>query len=700
MKTEFTHDGLMISAQDLSAISPESEDHDRMFHHDGSASISMVGGSSTSQRGYYVWDKDAQGWYALFHNADKLDGKESGAFVHRDGSLPMEADLDLDHFDLVNADSVESGVGRLSLNSNHVTLDALSGGSDVRLRDSNNLLLLNASEGGDVNIPNGALTEQGDRVATRTWTNNNADVSNADYADNANNLDGYDESAFLHVSGDQMEGKLDLGANNVEDGADVLWDAANSEVPQGTLGGPASSLNAYPLGSGDLAEDYAVTSRFPLPAGDLAEDYVLTSRLPLPASDLAEDYAVTSRFPIPNSDLSNSSVTVNAGHQLTGGGGVSLGGSITVDVDENALDADTLDGYHGSEFGALSENENVSGSWDFRSPPVVDENGSGNFEHATTVSFDQGGDNSTYYHNLGQVRSNAGLMHVHGAIGGHTPSQGKAAVDFIVSARDKIITVAHFNGEIGRTDFEVYEDGNGNLNLYAVTNEWAQFSLSLRGVDTNNINEQPSPNTTTPSGTKVYTFSQSADIQVDYDGNLLNHGDRVATRAWTDANADVPNADYADNAGDSDTLDGEHASAFADAGHLHDSRYLLESGDTLSGALTLSDGSEAASRSWVNGNADVPNADYADSAGDSNTLDGLDSSQFLRSDTSDTLNATLSVSGETKVQFGGSNYFARYDSGRDTLVFGSAENGPVAEVDNAGNLSIEGSLTEGATIGN
>lgn len=51
-----------------------------------------------------------------------------------------------------------------------------------------------------------------------------------------------------------------------------------------------------------------------------------------------------------------------------------------------------------------------------------------------------------------------------------------------------------------------------------------------------------------------------------------------------------------------DLLDGEHASAFADEGHLHDSRYILESGDTMGGALTLSDGSQAASRSWVNSN--------------------------------------------------------------------------------------------------
>jgi len=56
--------------------------------------------------------------------------------------------------------------------------------------------------------------------------------------------------------------------------------------------------------------------------------------------------------------------------------------------------------------------------------------------------------------------------------------------------------------------------------------------------------------------------------------------------------------------------------------NVDDSRYILEDGDTMSGVLTLNDGSTAASRSWVDSNADVPNADYADSAGDADTVDG------------------------------------------------------------------------------
>jgi hypothetical protein len=93
--------------------------------------------------------------------------------------------------------------------------------------------------------------------------------------------------------------------------------------------------------------------------------------------------------------------------------------------------------------------------------------------------------------------------------------------------------------------------------------------------------------------TGVLTLSGGVNVT----GNLQESGSDVATQSWVNSNADVPNANYADSAGDADTLDGNHASYFT----------------------TLTE---------VNNNADVPNADYADTAGDANTLDGNDSSHF------------------------------------------------------------------------
>lgn len=316
--TEFTLNGLKITSQNLSELSPSSDDNDRLYNHDGSGEIDLTGGITTSRRGFYLWDESAQKWFPSFENANLLDGKEAGDFVIGDGSGVMSGDLDFSNNGIINLGTASGTTGSITLNTNHLEIAANSTGSNIRFLDGNGALIAEAMEGGDVDVPNGQLSEQGSRVATRQWTNANADVANADYADDANSLDGYDESAFLHVAGDQLEGVLDLGANNIEDGASVLWNATNSEVPQVSLGGPASSLSSYPLA-----------------ASDLAESYVKTSRLPLIGSDLAEDYALASRFPLSSEDFDRytNSEAVAAVNGET---------SLTVDVSGNA---DTVDGY-------------------------------------------------------------------------------------------------------------------------------------------------------------------------------------------------------------------------------------------------------------------------------------------------------------------------------------------------------------------
>ena len=76
-------------------------------------------------------------------------------------------------------------------------------------------------------------------------------------------------------------------------------------------------------------------------------------------------------------------------------------------------------------------------------------------------------------------------------------------------------------------------------------------------------------------------------------GQLFEQGNRVATRTWAaGSNIAVGNLSGVTSEGsggglNADQVDGKEATAFADAGHLHDSRYVQESGDTLSGSLDL-----------------------------------------------------------------------------------------------------------------
>jgi hypothetical protein len=267
--TDFTGDGLLITPQDLSSISPQQSDDDRTFHHNGSSEIELVGGVTDSERGLFTWDHAESAWHPLFRNVDKIDGKEAGDFLLRDGSTSMEGSLDLSNNKLVNVSEAEGGTGGIHLNTNNVELHAHSTGADIRFLDSNDLLLVEVKEGGNFNIPNGSITEGGNRVATRTWTENTADVANADHADDATTLQGNQPASFLQVSGDQMEGTLDLGGFDLNDGGSQIYDSTNGVFIQSTLGGPSSSLTSYPLPDEDLAENYALTSRFPIPESDV-----------------------------------------------------------------------------------------------------------------------------------------------------------------------------------------------------------------------------------------------------------------------------------------------------------------------------------------------------------------------------------------------------------------------------------------------
>jgi len=271
--TSFTGDGLLITPQNLAQISPEPDDHGRSYHHDGSQEIDIVGGVTDNQRGLYTWDADALAWHPLFRNADMIDGKEAGDFLLVDGSTSLAGSLDLGTNKLLNASEIEGGTGRIHLNTNHFTLHSHSSGSNFQFLDADGLLLAEAQEGGDFSVPNGQLSEQGNRVATRTWTENTADVANADHADDANTLQGSGPSTFLQVSGDQMGGPLDLGGFDLNDGGTTKYDSSSGEFVQSALGGPAGSLSGYPLPASDLADDYALTSRFPMPDSDVSENY-------------------------------------------------------------------------------------------------------------------------------------------------------------------------------------------------------------------------------------------------------------------------------------------------------------------------------------------------------------------------------------------------------------------------------------------
>ncbi|UBF22398.1 hypothetical protein HCTV-6_gp31 [Haloarcula virus HCTV-6] len=72
--TKLNDDGLKIEAQDLSLLSPTNEDDNRLFNHDGSSAITLAGGTTTSNAGYYMWDNTAGTWKPMKENVEQVGG--------------------------------------------------------------------------------------------------------------------------------------------------------------------------------------------------------------------------------------------------------------------------------------------------------------------------------------------------------------------------------------------------------------------------------------------------------------------------------------------------------------------------------------------------------------------------------------------------------------------------------------------------
>jgi hypothetical protein len=173
-----------------------------------------------------------------------------------------------------------------------------------------------------------------------------------------------------------------------------------------------------------------------------------------------------------------------------------------------------------------------------------------------------------------------------------------------------------------------------------------------------NIDYSHGDNGSEPSSALDFQQNQRPDAQ-NFDwfwSTVINRINGIISEFNRLDSNDDGKVDAADQADNADTLDGEHAGAFADAGHDHNhdeltnvgssdhhSRYTdseavaAVNGETslavdITGDADTVDGQNYSDiQNWVNNNADVPNADHADHAdttGDADTVDGNHASAF------------------------------------------------------------------------
>lgn len=177
--------------------------------------------------------------------------------------------------------------------------------------------------GDDIDIETGATLASGTTIASNTAVH-------------------LGNETFIDKSGDTLQGALTLNGNSLNTGgsAATIRDTTNAlDVLRADEGGNVQIPN------GELTVSGTVTAQ---------------SNLIDSAGNVIYDQSSNS---IEQSRLANDSVTINAGTNLTGGGTVSLGGSITLDAEAGYTDSDAISAINNdADHGSTASHNYFSGS--------------------------------------------------------------------------------------------------------------------------------------------------------------------------------------------------------------------------------------------------------------------------------------------------------------------------------------------------
>ncbi len=299
------------------------------------------------------------------------------------------------------------------------------------------------------------------------------------------------------------------------------------------------------------------------------------------------------------------------------------------------------------------------------------------------VFVDHGGDTNTRYYYLGKVNKGAGILKVQGIMGGHTWDQGRANVDLQFSARDGFRVDGEVIGNVGRADIYVYDpSGDQYIYIYLVTKTWALVNLELSATGYSAVIEYNGNYTTTeptfggspitpifklsngPSSNILWTDNSGAltvpAILGRNTGELLVSGRNYGVEVRVDEDATSYDAfRVTRGSGGSTTLMVVQSGGSVGIGTTSPTQKLDVAGN-IKGTQFISTASSGTSPMVVNSTTTVINLS-------ADMVDGLHSSQFLRSDADTTFNGTtLTVNGNIIMAAG------KTVDGVDISVFKSA----------------------------
>lgn len=257
----------------------------------------------------------------------------------------------------------------------------------------------------------------------------------------------------------------------------------------------------------------------------------------------------------------------------------------------NGLDADLLDGKHATSYVQLSQNEVISGDWSFH-------NGiSGRFgDSGLSLSRVEG--NVEYFENAEDKSKNNGWNTVTDE---NAQSGSAAKADVSTNTGHNVLYGPYNSLPNGRfrievrakvsdntvTDDVLYFDINSNNNTFSERSPWYSGDYFEEPGRYEVLRFETSFNHADDWEYRIgCNFDQTADVTVDWLRIIPVENTKTVWADQTDpangktlydySSGHIPSSVIQSAGLDSDTLDGEHASAFANSGHTHDGRYYTE----------------------------------------------------------------------------------------------------------------------------
>lgn len=270
--TSLNNDGLIVTKQDLGAVSPNSDDDGRLYNHDGSSTLTLVGGNTSNNDGYYMWDAAASAWHPLKNTikaAEQVDTNGSSAVV-RDttNAATIAAFHEGGGADIYGTTTIHPSPGgtggHLVVNDGQIILENAKniffedsngtrnfslynrGGSSLAWYDYvNGIDLLEMHAGGDADFPSGTVTISGGNLV----------VSGHDLTvtgpDDAAGTVTFQPGADTTATGTPSM-VLDIPGGSLTDGTTTIYDGANGYVPSSVVQGldthTADTANPHAVG--------------------------------------------------------------------------------------------------------------------------------------------------------------------------------------------------------------------------------------------------------------------------------------------------------------------------------------------------------------------------------------------------------------------------------------------------------------------